>query len=186
MNTITQPNMIKRRIYYVDENVQKGLLISLLAIEILLIVGTIAMLYLQMDSVVEDSLYRVHLSDNRANIYLPLLKIALNGLIGIVVINVLMLWIASWMWERRVKTIVKPFRYLADKVEAMDFSEDAEIPVPHKVVDLMLEWRRTMREHLLKLRAEINKLESLGDLSGAGARRQARASLEAIRELLPR
>lgn len=186
MNTITHSNIIKRRIYYVDESVQKGLLTSLLTIEAFLIIGTLVMLYMQMGNVVEDSLYRVHLSDNRADIYMQLLKIALNGMISMVAINLLILWIASWVWGRHVKSIIKPFRELLGKVEALDFSEDTVVHIPHKVVDLALTWRYTKRQRLLKLRAEIAKLDELGDLSSAGARRHARASLEAIRELLPR
>ncbi|MDH4235294.1 MAG: hypothetical protein OEV15_09215 [Gallionella sp.] len=185
MNTIASPNIIKRHIYYVDEKVQKGLLIALLTIEVLLIAGTLWMLYLQMGNVVEDRLYRVHLSD-RADIYLPLLKTVLISLTGMVVINILMLWIASWVWERHVNSILKPFRELVGKVESLDFSKDAAINVSHKVVDLALAWRYTKRQRLLKLREEVTKLGELGDLSSAEARCQARSSLEAIRELLPR
>jgi ammonia channel protein AmtB len=137
-----------------------------------------------MGDVVEANLYRVHFSD-KPNLYPLLLETALIGLSGLVAINVLMLWIAGWVWARNVNSIVKPFRELLDKVEVLDFSEDTAVHVPHKVVDLALAWRHTKRQRMLKLRTEIAKLNELGELSDAGARHHARASLEAIRELLP-
>ncbi|OGT05950.1 MAG: hypothetical protein A2143_05640 [Gallionellales bacterium RBG_16_57_15] len=184
MNTMPQSNFIKRRIVYVDDKVQKWLLITLITLEILLVSGTLWVLYWQMDSVVEANLFRVHFS-GKPNIYSLLLEIALIGLSGLVVINVPMLWITGWMWERHVNSILKPFRELMSKVEALDFSEDAAAHTPHKVVDLVLAWRHTERQRMLKLRTEIAKLNGLGELPDAEARHRASASLEAIRELLP-
>jgi len=184
MNAMPKSNLIKRRIVYVDDKVQKGLLIALVTLEVLLIAGTLWMLYLQMGKVVDANLYRVHFSDT-PDIYPLLLKTALVGVIGLIAINVLVLWIAGRVWIRHVDSIVKPFRELVRKVEVLDFSEDAAIVIPHKVVDLALAWRHTKRQRLLKLRMEIAKLDELGDLSDVEAQRRARAALEAIRELLP-
>jgi len=184
MNAVPQSNSIKRRIIYVDDKVQKGLLLALLALEILLVIGTLWVLYLQLGKVVDDNLYRVHVS-NKPLIYSLLLKTPLIGLSGMVVINIVMLWVAGRVWIRRVSSIVKPFMELMSKVEALDFSEDAAVHAPHKVVDLALAWRHTKRQRLLRLRAEIAKLDELGDLSGAEAQRRARAVLEEIRKLLP-
>lgn len=184
MSTTPQPDPIKRRIIYVDDKVQKWLLLVLLALEILLIIGTLWVLYLQLSKVVDDNLYRVHAS-SKPLIYPLLLKTPLIGLSGMVVINILMLWVASRVWIHHVSSIVKPFMELMSKVEAMDFSEDTAVQAPHKVVDLALTWRHTKRQRLLRLRREIARLDELGDLSGAEAQRRARASLEEIRKLIP-
>lgn len=184
MNQTPKSNLVKRRIIYVDDKVQKGLLIALVTLEVLLIAVTLWVLYVQMGEVVDANLYRVHFSD-KPNVYPLLLKTILGGVIGMIAINVLVLWIAGWVWMRHVNSIIKPFRELVGKVEALDFSEDAAAHVPHQVVDLALSWRRTKRQRLLKLRTEIAKLNDLGDLSDAAVRVRARASLEAIRELLP-
>lgn len=184
MNPIPKSNLVKRRIIYVDDKVQKGLLIALVTLEVLLIAGTLWMLYVQMGEVVDANLYRVHFSD-KPNIYPLLLKTALVGVIGLIAINVLVLWVAGWVWARHVDSILKPFRELIGKVEALDFSEDAAIAIPHKVVDLALAWRHSKRQDMLRLRREIARLDELGDLSDAGAQQRARALLEAIREQLP-
>ena len=184
MNTMPQSNPIKRRIVYVDDKVQKWLLIALVTLEVLLIAGTLWMMYVQMGEVVDANLYRVHFSD-KPNIYPLLFKTALAGVIGLIAINVMVLWVAGWVWERYVDSILKPFRELIEKVEALDFSEDAAMAVPHKVVDLALAWRRSKRHELIELRKEIARLDEPGDLSDAGARARARTTLETIRELLP-
>ncbi|MFZ5523863.1 MAG: hypothetical protein ACOY9D_07250 [Pseudomonadota bacterium] len=184
MNSIPKSSFVKRRIIYVDEKVQKGLLIALVSFEILLIAGTLWMLYLQMSEIVDANLYRVHFSE-KPDIYPLLLKTALIGVAGLAAINVLVLWVASWVWARQVASILKPFRELISKVEALDFREDAPMAIPHKVAELALTWRHSKRQDLLKLREEIARLDKLGDLSDAGTRVRARASLEAIREILP-
>lgn len=184
MNQTPKSNLVKRRIIYVDDKVQKGLLIALVTLEILLIAVTLWVLYVQMGEVVDANLYRVHFAD-KPNVYPLLLKTILGGVIGMIAINVLVLWIAGWVWMRHVNSIIKPFRELVGKVEALDFSEDAAAHVPHQVVELALAWRHTKRQRLLKLRAEIAKLDELGDLSDAAVRARARASLEAIRGMLP-
>lgn len=184
MNTMPKPNLVKRRTVYLDDKVQKGLLIALVTLEIMLIAATLLMLYLQMGEVVDANLYRVHFSD-KPNIYPLLLKTALVGVFGLIAVNILVLWVAGRVWTYHVDSILKPFRELIGKVEALDFSEDATIVIPHQVVYLALAWRLSKRQDLLCLRQEIARLDELGDLSEAGARASARASLETIRRLLP-
>lgn len=184
MNTMPQSSPVKRRIIYVDDKVQKGLLIALVMLESLLIAGTLLMMYVQMGEVVDANLYRVHFS-GQPNIYPLLFKTALVGVVGLIVINVLVLWIAGWVWARHVDSILKPFRELIGKVEALDFSADAAQDIPHRVVELALAWRRSKRQDLLKLRQEIARLDELGNLSDPGERARARVILEGIRALLP-
>lgn len=184
MNTMTQSNTVKRRIVYVDEKIQKGLLVALVTLEVLLVACTLWVLYVQMGEVVDANLYRVHFS-SQPNIYPLLFKTGLIGIGALVAVNVIVLWIATWVWARHVDSIVKPFRELVAKVEALDFSEDEAQEVLHEVVDLALAWRHSKRRILHKLRAEIAKLDELGDLSDVEAQRRARATLESIREQLP-
>lgn len=184
MNAINQSNSVKRRIHYVDEKVQKGLLVALVILEILLVVGTLWALYVQMGEVVDANLYRVHIV-KEPNIYPLLLKTGMIGIAALVAVNVIVLWIATWVWARHVDSIVRPFRELVAKVESLDFTEDQAQDVLHEVVDLALAWRHSKRRILHKLRAEISQLDELGDLSDAEARQRAREILESIRDQLP-
>lgn len=184
MKTMPQSGSVKRRIVYVDEKVQKGLLVALVTLEVLLVSGTLWVLYVQMGEVVDANLYRVHFS-GQPNIYPLLFKTGLIGIGALVAVNIIVLWIATWVWARHVDAIVRPFRELVAKVEALDFSEDQAQEVLHEVVDLALAWRHSKRRILHKLRAEITTLGELGDLSGFEAQRRARATLESIRDQLP-
>src|SRR4030065_2767874 len=106
MNAKPQSDIIKRRIVYVDDKVQKGLLIALVTLEALLIAGTLWMMYVQMGEVMDANLSRVHFYE-QPNIYPLLFKTALAGVIGLIAINVLGLWVAGWGGARYVHWIVK-------------------------------------------------------------------------------
>jgi len=184
MSSIPESMPIKRRIIYVDDTVQKGLLLALIILEVALIAGTLWMLYQQMSEIVNANLYRVHFVE-QPNIYPLLLKTILVGVLGLIAVNVILLWVASWIWARHVDSILRPFRDVVASVGDLDFTEKATSEVPHKVVELALQWHLSKRQQLLKIREEIARLDELGDLSEPEANAKARKSLEAIRELLP-
>jgi len=147
----------KRRIIYIDDRIQKWLLVALVTLEVLLIASTLWILYIQMNEIVEANLYRIHISQKH-NIYPLLLKTIMIALIGLIAVNTLMLWVVGWVWARHVDSILNPFRNLVSKVEALDFREDEPISIPHKVVELALAWRHSNRQNMLKLRQEISRL----------------------------
>jgi hypothetical protein len=184
MSANTESMPIKRRIVYVDDKVQKGLLLALILLEAALIAGTLWMMYQQMGEIVSANLYRVHFIE-QPNIYPLLLKTILVGVLGLLAINVILLWLVGWMWARHVDSILQPFRKVVDRVATLDFTGQEYAAAPHKVVELAQEWHGAKRQQLLKIREEIARLEELGDFSGPEAKAKARKSLEAIRELLP-
>lgn len=158
MSSQSKQDFSKRRIIYIDDNIQKRVLIALVTLEVLLIAGTLWILYIQMSEIVEANLYRIHIIQNQS-IYPLLLKTVMMGLIGLIAVNTLMLWIVSWLWARHIDSILNPFRKLVSKVEALDFREDEPISIPHKVVELALAWRHFNRQNMLKLRQEISQLD---------------------------
>ena len=173
----------KRRTVYVDGAVQKWLLIALVTLEVLLISGALWILYLQLNELLEANLYRSHFSD-KPHIYPLLFKNALIGLGGLVVINIVVLWIADRLWSRHVNSILRPVFEMLRKVESLDFCEDAIPAASHRVIGLAYRWRKTERERLLKLRAEIARL-AVTDVSSAANKERIRAELVAICKLLP-
>ncbi|MFZ2541327.1 MAG: hypothetical protein WAW75_06070 [Gallionella sp.] len=185
MNLVPQSKSVKRRIVYVDDKVQKGLLIALVTLEVLLIAATLWMLYVQLGAVVDAKLYRVHFIET-PNIYPLLLKTALIGVVGLIAVNALMLWVAGWVWARHVDSILQPFRELIGKVESLDFSVDESVNIPHNVVSLALTWRDTKRQNLLRLRQEIARLDEFSELPDVETRRRASEILKTIRGLLPK
>ena len=182
MSSQSKQDFSKRRIIYIDDNIQKRLLIALVTLEVLLIASTLWILYIQMSEIVEANLYRIHIIQNQS-IYPLLLKTILIGLIGLIAVNALMLWVVSWIWARHVDSILNPFRKLVSKVEALDFREDEPISIPHKVVELALAWRHFNRQNMLKLRQEISQLDEFEVSPNTLIFTQSR--LEKIRKLYP-
>jgi hypothetical protein len=160
MSSPSKQDFSKRRIIYIDDNVQKRLLIALVTLEVLLIASTLWILYIQMSKIVEANLYRIHMVQNQS-VYPLLLKTIMIGLIGLIAVNALMLWVVSWIWARYVDSILNPFGKLVSKIEALDFREDEPISIPHQVVELALAWRHFDRQNMLKLRQEISQLDEL-------------------------
>lgn len=183
-NAKKQSPPIRRRTIYVDGAVQKWLLIALVTFEVILISVALWLFYLQLQSMVEANLYRIHFSDE-PQIDPLLIKNVLFGLGGLIGINIAVLLIVDWFWSRHVNSILRPFTQLLNKVEALDFSEDKPVAESHKVVELAHVWRNCERQRLFKLRTEIAKLEVSCDPSSAQAKELARTVLENIRKLLP-
>lgn len=180
----TTQTATRRHIVYVDDRLQKWLLIALVTFEVLLIAGALWMLYLQLDSLLEANLYRVHYSGD-PHIYPLLLKNALIGIGGLIGINLVLLLIADRMWSRHVNSILQPLNELLAKVEALDFSDEVSTAASHKVVELARSWRNSERQRLRKLRAQIAELDLPGGPPSPEAQARARAALENILKLLP-
>ncbi len=183
MSTVPEPDFVKRRIFYVDEAVQKWLIVALVTIEILLLSGALWVLYLQLSGALDANLYRAHFA-GKPRIYPPL-ETALISLAGLAAVNIVALWIADWVWVRHINSILQPLTELTGKIEALDFSEDAPAATGHEVIALTRAWRKTERQRLLCLRAEIARLEVHGDRSFPEADDRARTALEAIISQLP-
>ena len=180
MSSPSKQDFPKRRIIYIDDNIQKRLLIALVTLEVLLIASTLWILYIQMSEIVEANLYRIHIIQNQG-IYPLLLKTIMIGLIGLIAVTALMLWVVSWIWARYVDSILNPFKKLVSKVETLDFREEEPISIPHKVVELALAWRHFNRQNMLKLRQEISQLDELEGFPQTPILTQSR--LEKIRKL---
>ena len=183
MSTPAKQNLIKRRIIYVDASVQKWLLVALVLLEIILISGALWLLYVQMINTIEANLYRAH-AVAKPDFY-SLMRVALIGLGGLLVINVFVLWLADRLWARQLASIIKPLMAMVSKVEMLDFSADVPVTRQHEVVNLAHAWRNTERQRLLNLRTAINQLDVLTETLTAAQQGQMRATLEAIRKLLP-
>lgn len=183
-NLNTQPAAIRRRTIYVDRAIQKWLLIALVTFEIVLVSAALWLLYLQLNAMVEDNLYRIHFS-GEANIDPALLRNMLLGLGGLVAINIAVLLMVDWFWTRHINSILQPLIKLLNKVEVLNFSEDEPVEKSHKVVEFAHVWRNNERQRLFKLRTEIAKLDVSGDASAAQAKERKQAALENILKLLP-
>ena len=162
MNAKIQPISARRRIIYVDGSVQKWLLVALVTFEAVLVSIALWLLYRELNALLEANLYRIHFSES-PQIDPLLIKNALYGLGGLIIINIAVLLVVDWFWTRHVKSILRPFTQLLNKVEALDFSEDMPEQRSHKVIELAHAWRNHERQRLFQLRTEIAKLKGANE-----------------------
>lgn len=159
-STPAQPH--QRSIKYIDQALQKWLLVALVALEILILAGAGAILYFRLDATVEDSLYRVHLA-GQPSMLSVLLKESLQIVVGLIAINLMALFVADRIWARHVRGILGALRKILHSVRDLDLREEAvtEISPHHEVLMVGLEWHRTERERHLALRKSLAMLEHM-------------------------
>lgn len=152
----------QRRIKYIDQALQKWLLIALVTLEILILAGAGALLYFKLDAVVEASLYRVHLA-GQPSMLSVLLKESLQIVVGLVAINLLALFVADRIWARHVRGILGALRELLSSVQSLDLREESvsNIPPKHDVLSAGLDWHRAERERHLALHQSVTALEHM-------------------------
>jgi len=148
----------QRKIYYVDEALQKFLLIGLVVLEAGLAAVLAWMMFRHLNQVVEDNLYRVHLADN-----VPILTqlmheaLILLGIFGAA--NLIALVLVDFIWRRYVYSILRLFRQVMGKTYQLDFTTDPEIGDRHQMLDLVEAQRDQDRDRLTAIRFQLSRLE---------------------------
>jgi hypothetical protein len=172
----------RRKIHYVDETLQRFLLIGLVALEAALAGGLAWMMYRRLSGIVEDNLYRVHLADN-GSILPPMLHEAVMLLAIFSLVNLVAVLAVDFIWRRHVASILRLFNLLMGKTDQLDFTADPEISKRHEVLDLAETQRERDRVRLKEIREQLSRLET--PAPAANDARQRLEILQAVGELLP-
>lgn len=147
-----------RKSHYVDETLQKFLLVGLVLLEVGLAVGFAWMMYRHLNQIIEESLYRVHLADA-----VPMLAQLMHEaliLLGIFsAANLLALVVVDLIWRRHVSSILRLFMQLMRKTLQLDFTADAAIGDHHQLLDLAAIQREQDRTRLTAIRDQLSRLE---------------------------
>lgn len=188
MNTLSaaspkpgQPH--QRKIHYIDHVLQKWLLIALVVLEVIVVSVAGAILYIKLNTIVDESLYRIHFA-GQPSIFTVLLKESLLILGGLVAANLLALFIADRLWSHYVRNILLALRGLLSSTRDLELRADVDVPQRHKVLALALAWRHAERAHHLALHDSLNTLESVA-MEPSASDEAFRASLLAVRRCLP-
>jgi len=129
----------RRKQFYTDQRIQGYLLAALIALEFVLIGILIFYFYSEINSIIEDRLYRVHRVDNSTwpEIF-TLLAVSMGCF---VVVNILVLILAHIIWGRYVRQTLALFSSTLDKIIDLDFSgSSSSIQHRHSIVDLIEQW----------------------------------------------
>lgn len=160
-NTLPKPTY-RRHIFYVDGSIQGPLLMALVILEITLLASATWIAYEHLNSMIDDSLYRVHITETG-----PIWKrLAVAGgwmLAGFAAINLVALLIAEWMWSRRENSITQGFNQLTSKTRGLDFSRDVPTQPTHRVLALTLSWRARERDRFLAICREAEHIRTLAN-----------------------
>lgn len=173
----------RRRIQYVDETIQKFMLVGLVLLEPVLAGASVWLLHWRFNQIVEQNLYRVHLAE-ASSLFGQLLHEAffLSGIFTLA--NVIALLIADLIWRRYVNSVLRHFRASVDKTSKLDFSSDPATAGHHPVLALAETQRAQERARLAAIRKLMTNLgaEVLDQTDVHGMRDQ----LKTLDALLPR
>jgi len=172
-----------RRIRYIDKTFQKWLILWLVLLEIELMAGLSWLLYLQLNRIIEDNLYRVHLA-NATPLLSQLLHTALPLLGMFLFVNALVLLFVYMFWRHYLNVMMRQFVILIGKTRRLDFSPDSVQTLRrHKLLRLTETQRAQERQRLLAIREQVSKLEV--QVSASGNPQDIRDALHRLENLLP-
>lgn len=172
-----------RRVHYIDHVVQKWMLIALVVLEVVVLSIAGAILYVRLNIIVDENLYRIHFA-GQPSMFSVLLKESLLILGGLVAVNLAALFAADRIWARYVNSILVVLRELLSRTRDLDLQATREAPPRHKVVALALAWRGAERARHLDLKQALDVVEQTATQASAPAA-EFRAGLLALREHLP-
>jgi hypothetical protein len=185
MNTMKNPatpmsHNHQRKIKYIDHVLQKWLLIALVVLEVLVLSVAGAILYVRLNAIVDESLYRIHFAGQHS-MFAALLNESLRIIGGLIAVNLLALFVADRIWAYYVRSIISPLRVLLTRTYALDFRVDSEISERHEVLTRTLRWRRIERARHEAVHHALDQLEA----KSASSDPDFRQSLLMLQALLP-
>ena len=145
----------RRRRHFIDAKIQGHLIWSLILLEVVLFAIGMVVIYLDMQSMLDDRLYRVHeLSLNR-----PLLLQGLwKNLPWIIGINILLILYVDAHWKKRVRPIVMELQDILCKVKRLDLRHRVVNNQEHDVLASASDWLKIERERYSAILALCNEL----------------------------
>jgi hypothetical protein len=183
-NSSTPGKPHQRKIHYIDHVLQKWLLIALVVLEAVVLSVAGVILYIRLNDIIEESLYRIHFA-GQTSMLSALLTESLLIIGGLVAVNLVALFAADRIWSHYVKGILLTLRDLLSNTRELNLRADVvDVPQRHKVLTLALSWRLAERERHLALNESLNVVESVASRTSASDG-EFRDSLLSLRAHLP-
>ncbi len=172
-----RPRVVRRK-KCIDESIQVPLVVALVLLEISLACAAAGLLYLRLDAVIDENLYRIHLAGTETMLG-QLLRQAAVVLGAFVAVNAAVLLAADWIWRRRVNRIVRELILAVRKASSLDYTPDPAIAGTHPALALAANWREKERARLWGIR------EAATGLDATAGEVATRAAFTRISRLLP-
>jgi hypothetical protein len=183
MNTLSQPRPAYRRhIFYVDRSIQRPFIAGLVLVEVALVVIAIAVAYWRLNVVIDESLYRVHVTEF-GPVWMRLAKEAAWILGAFAAINMLVLVIVESIGSRLERLVLEELGQLIRKTEQLDFSVDGGARETHDVLNLAVTWREKERARFAAVRRQMSDLNAAFE-DAAPSTTRIKAAIESIKNLI--
>jgi hypothetical protein len=171
-----------RRRHFIDRNVQGRLIAGLILIEVLLFAAAMWFVYLQMQTAIDQELYRVHQLATRSS---PLLISALRQTLPwIVLANLLVLFSIDWIWGSYVNMIIHKLRQLARQVAALDLRSQPNA-AEHDVLRQAMQWVASEQARCQTIRQLVLALPVQTESMQTASHRQLIEQLRHLHQQLP-
>ena len=146
MNSSAAQSINRRRIKFIDERLQRNLLIALVMLEVLLVV--IAVLYINhgFREIIESRLYSIHPAGSAA-VSAETWLIS-KAVLGLLLANLLVLMLADTLWRRQTKQLLDELRASSARMHVLDLRDvgGGEPPADHQLLNLLNRWQAKERK----------------------------------------
>lgn len=141
-----------RHKHYVDDRLQRQLIIGLAMLQVTLVCAAFLWLYLGLDRLIAEKLYQIHPASDRSALD-QLLLLILPALTGMVAIDVVALSIADRFWNAHITRVIESFTYHVSAIANLDFRPLPSMASDHELIVRASAWLATERELWLRLKA---------------------------------
>jgi hypothetical protein len=148
----------RRKQLFNDKNTQGKLLISLIALESILVITAIYFLYIKFNAAIESHMYRIH--NTNTDMLMPEIFEQLAMVIGVFIIaNIISLMIAHIIWTKSVNNIILIFLNRLDAIKSLNFSQHFLTKTnDHKIIKLLKRWQQYEHIRCEKIKVHINSI----------------------------
>ena len=178
-----QAQQYRRRRRFVDKVIQGQLLWGLIVIESLLFTAGMFIIYTDLQSVLQDSMYRVHQEVKGGR---PLLlKELLLIFPWVITANLLLVVIVDKRWKSVVRNIVQQLQDVLYRVKRLDLRLYPVQQADHEVLQQAKKWLDKERDRNAMLQTKVKELSAQTNTINEADLHRIREGLKSMSRLLP-
>ncbi len=147
-----------RRRVHIDQSIQDRMIVLLVLLEVVLVSAAVIYLYYRFDSIIEESLYRIHHAPGESPAEQMLIEL-LQVVIFMAIANLVALLVADRWWAWHIASILERFNDAIEKSSRLDLTRQEVGYGRHQLLDLTTTWRLYERQIWLDVRRECAALE---------------------------
>ncbi len=182
---VSRSHKLRRR-QFIDAQLQGGLLVALVLLEVSMLCLAMLYLYLSFSTLIEANLFTIH-SSTQVQLLPEFLKQMGWVVLIMSLVNTLALFIAHAIWGGHIAKVVKAFRSRLQQIGSLDLSPvNQPDTIHHRVLDFMEQWRAQEQRRLQHIKLQVDQIsEAHTGLGGQpGDQESLRAELQRLRRLL--